>query len=357
MSEKVIRVGIAGAGTIADMAHCKCWREAGAEVVAMADTYPGRAARFAAKWDVPNAYETVTEMLAAHPEIDVVSVCVPPFAHKDVAIEALEAGKHIYLEKPSAASEAEMVEINEAVHRSGKLIMTGSHSIYSASMQATKRYIDAGNLGDIYFVRSISDRRRGTARGWFRQKEYGIGGVGMDTGSHSLDRMVYLLGTPKPVSVTARCYDKFADYIPEHSYKAASIAEGVEEDVPVADVEDTLIAFVQFDNGVTAYFENTWAVNMDGVNGVWLHGTKAGLSMNDAMVYSETDDNVLTNTKMEFPGGWGSHTDAFASFAECIRSGATETQSPGERAIIVCRITDAIYESAANGGKQICFDD
>jgi predicted dehydrogenase len=355
MSEVPIRVAIAGAGTIANMTHIEGWRDAGAEVIAVADTSPGRAQRFAAKWKVPSAFESVEAMLTAVPEIDVVSVCVPPFAHRDVAIACLEAGKHIYLEKPSAANEAEMVEINDTAHRVGKLIMTGSHSVYSPNLQAVKRYIEAGNLGEIYFAKSVSNRRRGTARGWFRQSQYGVGGVGMDTGSHSVDRMLFLLGSPKPVSVTARTYIKFGSYIPDRSYKAADIAEGIAADVPEADVEDMLVAFVQFENGITAIFENTWAVNIEGVNGTWIYGTKAGLSLGDGMVYSETPDRVLTDTKLSFPSGWGKHTDAFVSFIDCIRENK-ETQSPGERGIIAMRILDAIYASAAQGGKQICFD-
>ncbi len=355
MSEVPIRVGIAGAGTIANMTHIEGWREAGAQVVAVADNSPGRAAQFAAKWQVPSAFESVNGMLAAVPEIDVVSVCVPPYAHREVALASLQAGKHIYLEKPSAMNEAEMVEINDCAHRVGKLIMTGSHSVYSPNLQTVKRYIEAGHLGEVYFVKSVSDRRRGTARGWFRTKALGGGGVGMDTGSHSIDRVLFLLSSPKPVSVTARTYIQFGDLIPERSYKTADIAEGVESDVPVADVEDMLVAFVQFENGVTAVFENTWAVNIEGVNGLWIYGTKAGLSLDDGTVYSETEDGILTDTKLAFPKGWGRHTDAFASFIASIRANQ-QTQSPGERGILAMRILDAIYASAAQGGKQIVLD-
>ena len=355
MTETSIRVAIAGAGTIANLTHIEGWREAGAEVVAVADTFPGRAERFAAKWDIPHAFESVAEMVAAVPEIDVVSICVPPFAHHDVAMTSLEAGKHIYLEKPSAMNEAEMVAINDAAHRVGKLIMTGSHSVYSPNLQTVKRYIDTGHLGEIYFVKSVSDRRRGTARGWFRKKALGGGGVGMDTGSHAVDRVLFLLGSPKPLSVTARTYTKFGDYIPEHSYQAVDIAEGIESDVTEADVEDMLVAFVQFENGLTAIFENTWAVNMEGINGLWFYGTEAGLSVSDGMVYGETEEGVLTNTQLAFPTGFGRHTDAFASFIASIRAGE-ETQSPGERGILTMRILDAIYASAAEGGKQISLD-
>jgi len=354
MTEAPIRVGIAGTGTIANQRHIEGWREAGAEVVAAADVFPGRAARFAAKWKVPAAYESVADMLSGS-DLQVVSICVPPYAHRDVAVACLDAGKHIYLEKPSAMNEAETVEITEAAHRVGKLIMTGSNSVYSPQIQTAKRYIDAGNLGTVYFVKSVSDRRRGTARGWFREKAFGGGGVGMDTGSHSIDRVLFLLGAPKPVSVTATTFRNFPTYIPARSYSSVGIAEGVENDVPEADVEDMLVAMVRFENDVTATFENTWIANMEGGNGVWIYGTKAGLSLNDGMVYGETEDHLLTDTKLTYPQGTGRHTEAFAAFIECIRANR-ETQSPGERGIIAMRILDAIYASAAQGGKQIVFD-
>jgi predicted dehydrogenase len=353
MTQDNIRVGIIGAGHIANQRHIPNFREAGAEVVAICDVAEGRAVRLAAKWDVPHAFIDYRDMLDL-PDLDVVSVCVPPFVHEPVTLAAFEAGKHVYLEKPPAMSEEEMTRIVAAGRQAGKLLMVGSNMVYWSQMQELKRLIDAGELGDIYLVKSLGAGRRGIPRGWFRQKRLSGGGVGMDGGSHMIDRALFLLGTPTPVSVTARTYDHFAGYIPKKGYLAIDIEEGTEQDVPRMDVEDTVIAFVQFENDCTLVLETAWAANISGGGGLWMYGTRAGASLNPPTIYGESMDGDLTDTPIQFEPGPQTHVEAFTHFLECIREGK-DTQSPGERSIVTMRILDAIYRSAAAGGREICL--
>jgi predicted dehydrogenase len=346
-----VRVGIVGAGHIANQRHIPNYREAGAEVLALADVVGDRAARLAAKWEIPHAFADYRQMLAM-PELDAVSVCAPPFVHEEVSVAAFEAGKHVYLEKPPAMNEAEMVRIVAAGRKAGKLLMVGSNSVYWRQTQVLKEYIDSGALGEIYLIKSLGAGRRNIPRGWFRQRRLSGGGVGMDGGSHSLDRILYLLGTPKPVSVVARTYAPFASYIPKTSYRAIGIEEGAEADVPVMDVEDTVVAFVQFDTGCTLVLENAWAANISGGGGLWIYGTKAGASLNPLTLYGETDTGVLTDMQPVFSQGPQTHVEALAHFVECVREGV-ETQSPGERSVVTMRILDAIYRSASEGGREV----
>lgn len=354
MRDGKVCVGIVGAGHITNQRHIPNFREAGAEVLAIADIAEGRAARLAAKWNVPHAFTDYRDMLTIA-DLDAVSVCVPPFVHKEVAVAAFEAGKHVYLEKPPAMNEAEMIAIVQVGREAGKLLMAGSNSVYWNQTQVLKKMIDAGDLGEIYLVKSLGAGRRNIPRGWFRVKRLAGGGVGMDGGSHSLDRILYLLGTPKPVSVTARTYDKFADYIPKGGYLAIDIEEGTEKDVARMDVEDTLVAMIQFDNGCTVMLENAWAANISGGGGTWLYGTKAGVSLNPFTVYSESPQGVLTDMTPVVAEGPRTHVEALGHFVTCVREGR-ETDSPGERSIVTMRILDAIYKSAAAGGREIRLD-
>jgi predicted dehydrogenase len=353
MSTKPITVGIVGAGHIANQRHIPNFREAGAEVVAIADVVGDRAVRLAAEWNVPHAFDNYLDMLDL-PDLDVVSICVPPFVHEAVAVAAFEAGKHVYLEKPPAMNEEEMTCIVAAGRKAGKLLMAGSNTVYWNQTQALKRVIDSGALGDIYLVKSLGAGRRNIPRGWFRQRRLSGGGVGMDGGSHTLDRTLFLLDTPTPVAVTARTYDHFADYIPKRGYLAIDIEEGTEQDVPRMDVEDTVVAFIQFENDCTLILEAAWASNILGGGGLWMYGTKAGATLNPLMMYSENDDGELSDMPIDFEPGPQTHVEAFAHFLECITEGK-ETQSPGERSIVTMRILDAIYNSAAAGGREVCL--
>jgi predicted dehydrogenase len=84
----------------------------------LADAVAGRAARHG----IPYAFDDHRDMLAL-PEVDVVAVCTPPLAHAEVAIAAVEAGKHLHLEKPPAMNGAEMARIVRALRRAGVLAM------------------------------------------------------------------------------------------------------------------------------------------------------------------------------------------------------------------------------------------
>lgn len=351
MSSDKVRVGIIGTGRLATYAQAPDYVKAGANLIAVADCVPGRAEAFAAERGIPHAFSSYQEMLAL-PELEAVSVCVPPVAHEEVALAAFEAGKHVYLEKPPAMNAGEMERIVAAGRRAGKLLMTGSHSVYWRETQVLRQMIESGALGEIYVVKSRGGRRRGTPRGWFRDMARSGGGVGMDGSSHALDRVLFLLGSPKPIAVTARTYDHFRSYIPEGGYISIGIEQGTETDVPEADVEDTVIALVQFDNGCTAFIEDTWAVNAPKGGSLHLYGTRAGASLSPLQIYGELEHGVLTDTEPSFIAGPRTHEEALRHFTRCIRDGV-ETQSPGERGVILMRIIDAIYESAANDGAQV----
>src|SRR2546422_6931703 len=109
------KIGIIGAGGMAAY-HAQGFREAGAEIVALADVAPGAAERAAAKHGISRHFSDVAEMFRALPEIDAVSIIVPNKFHAPLAIAALKAGKHVFCEKPPGvnALEAALMKVTAA---------------------------------------------------------------------------------------------------------------------------------------------------------------------------------------------------------------------------------------------------
>jgi len=123
----MLRIGIIGSGSIARNAHMPGYRaQTDAEVVAVCDIVPGRAAAFAQEFGIAHAYESYEEMLRRE-QLDAVSVCTPNFAHHDTAIAALEAGLHVLCEKPIAMNLSEAREMVAAAHRKHKTLQIGLH--------------------------------------------------------------------------------------------------------------------------------------------------------------------------------------------------------------------------------------
>ena len=140
-----MKIGIIGCGIIAVNAHIPAYQKLGHEVVALADTVPGRAAKFAAQFGIACAYEAYHALLARE-DIDAVSVCVPTFLHEQVAVDVLEAGKHLYLEKPPALDEAGICHVVETAQRMGKILFVGSNSLYQPRFQIARRMVCEGKV-------------------------------------------------------------------------------------------------------------------------------------------------------------------------------------------------------------------
>ena len=347
-----IRVGIIGTGRIAVDSHIKDCRKAGGELLALADVAKGRAKRFAEQFDVPHAFDDYRELLAM-PEIDVVGICSPIHAHEENAVAAFEAGKHVLMEKPPAMNEAQMQRITDAGHAADKLLLVGSQSVYGPPLQDLRRRIEADDLGRIYMVHVRSCERRGTPHGWIRLKKFAGGGAGIDGNSHVLDRMLFLLGSPRPVSVVARTYNEFANQVSTSPYMDMDFTEGLTPDPEVKDVEDTTVYMVQFENGITAVVEVSKTAHLPNFGGCWIYGSKGGASVSDNRVHFDGPDgnDADEDLTLEPRGSW--HARMYEHLYDCIREGRSETQSPGERACLIMRIIDGMYRSAELDGRQV----
>jgi predicted dehydrogenase len=237
--------------------------------------------------------------------------------------------------------------------------------IYFPPVQSLKRKLDRGELGEIYHVECLKIIRRSFKRGWHRRKEIGGGGAGMDSAPHRLDAVLYLLDCPTVRSVSARTFDHFVQRPlppPEESgYLLMDVAEGVGDQEPPANVEDSLVAFIQYENGMTMVLRDFQSANMRNESKIRLYGTKQGAEFphtlaaheDPLLLFGEDEDGVTYDQRPQVASRHGgSHVAAYRHLFNCIREGK-ETLSPGERSVQVMRIVDAVYRSASEGGREI----
>ncbi|HET7615420.1 MAG TPA: Gfo/Idh/MocA family oxidoreductase, partial [Bacillales bacterium] len=185
MTEK-LKIGVIGAGGIARGVHLpnylKC--EDRVEIVAISDVVKENAERTAEEYSIPHVFTDYEEMLE-NVDLDAVSVCTPNKFHAPAAKAALDAGCHVLCEKPPAMTADEAKAMEEASRKSGKILTFGFHYRHAQETEVLKRFIDAGELGDIYAVNVKAVRRRGIP-GWgvFTNKELQGGGPLIDIGVH-----------------------------------------------------------------------------------------------------------------------------------------------------------------------------
>ena len=181
---------------------------------------------FAKQFNIPHTFSDYREMLE-RPDIDCVTIATPHNLHPRMVTDALMAGKHVLCEKPLAIRAADADAMVTLANEKG--LTLGCHYIFRLSPQIKqlKQAVDAGMLGDIYYV-----NMRWLARhtgfwfskdtGWRVSKEQAGGGILMGRGSHLIDAIWYVLGKPAVRSVYATCSNQLVGQEVE-DFAAASI--------------------------------------------------------------------------------------------------------------------------------------
>ena len=146
-------IGIIGCGKIAQVRHIPEYAaNKNAKLLGFYDINLDRAKALADQYG-GTAYETVEELLA-NPEIEAVSVCAANFAHAELTIAALNAGKHVLCEKPMATTLADCEAMVEAAEKNGKYLMIGHNQRLAKAHATAKELIDGGLIGDIVTFRT-----------------------------------------------------------------------------------------------------------------------------------------------------------------------------------------------------------
>lgn len=186
----VVGLGYWGPNLVRNLMELEC-----AEVAAICDSQPERLAAMSRRFSGVHATESYDEILADD-TIDAVAIATPVTSHHPLALAALEAGKHVFIEKPLAASAEECIELIRVASENGLVVMPGHTFLYSPPVVAIRDLISSGALGDLYFI-STSRVNLG-----LHQADVS---VTWDLGPHDFSILHYWLGeAPSFVSALSR---------------------------------------------------------------------------------------------------------------------------------------------------------
>ena len=343
MSKK-IKVGVIGTGGIANNSHLPGYSQIPdeCEIFALCDIDPVALAKTNAKFPVQHTFDDYRKMLELD-ELDAVSVCTPNYAHFQPTIDALNAGKHVFCEKPIAMNALEAAQMVAASRKTGKILQIGYCYRFANTNQTLKRYIDAGELGEIYYAHATAMRVRGIP-GWgvFIDKEKQGGGPLIDIGVHILDLSLWLMGHPKPISASGVTYQKFG--------KRGDVVGFMGQwDYTKFTVEDFASALIRFDNGATIMLESSFCANIPkDLFSTQILGTNGGAETDPFRIVQEKHKsvNVLEPT---IPNRNNNMYHAeIKDFVACVKEGR-EPLVTGEHGLMVAQIMDAIYQSSELG--------
>ena len=331
-----IHFGLIGCGRVAPR-HAQSFAElADARLVAVADVIESRAQRFAKEYRA-DAYTDYRRLLERR-DIDVVNICTPSGLHAQMAIEAMQAGKHVIVEKPMAMNLRDADRMIATEQATGVTLCVILQNRYNPPMQDLRRVVDEGKLGRLLLGNA-------TVR-WFRPQEYyedgwhGTytldGGALMNQSIHHIDALQWLMGDVESV---------FA--------YAATLAHKME-------AEDVGVVAVRFKSGALGSIEGstlTYPENLEG--SVAIFGERGsvkvgGTALNRKVLWKiegelEHEHTLLTRDQLDPSSVYGnSHKAVIADMIAAIRENrAPRTNAPEARKSVALVL--AIYESARIG--------
>ncbi|MCG7410120.1 Gfo/Idh/MocA family oxidoreductase [Paenibacillus sp. ACRRX] len=350
LTVKPLRVGVVSTGGIFRGAHMPAFvANPYTEIVAVCDPHKSSACEVADELGQVRVYTEWQEMLERE-DLDIIDICSPNYLHATVAIAALEHGFHVFCEKPDAISPEEAIKMQEAAERSGKVLMVMRNNRFRPRSRFLKQWINDGGAGELYTGRCGWLRRKGIPGkgGWFTTKSMSGGGPLIDLGVHMIDLAVWLMGNPKPISVTGATYSHFGQ---AHIKGETRVVEG-----NTYDVEDLATGFIRFDNGATLQVEVSWASHIEQDElFVEMRGTKAGFSLKNEefKLFTDMAGEPLNQMPQVPMGGWG-HQENVNHFVDVVR-GVVEPDFTPDQGIDMIRILDAMYRSAKEG-REIRLD-
>ncbi len=351
------KIGIIGAGGMLRFHH-DGFMAANAEVIAVADVNPEAAARAAAKNGIAKSFGSPQEMFTACPELDAVSIITPNKFHAPLAIAALQAGKHVFCEKPPALHADEVREMIAAEKASGKLLMFNFNNRARPESYAMQEYIRAGEVGTILAAQAKWIRRTGIPGfgGWFTDKSLAGGGSLIDL-LHMLDLATYFMGCPQPAHVLARTFDNF---ITNPAFKGPW---GLADGNGPTDVENAAHGMITFTGGQVLSFQISWAEMVKGEEvSVTFQGTKAGgavrrmfgidgmdeTAVDSCELYTqENGRSVNRNIIVPKDESMGRIRSAM-NFIRSVEGTEVPLNTPAQ-ALALMQIIDATYTSARTG--------
>jgi predicted dehydrogenase len=267
------RLGIIGTGMIAEK-HLDAIKKNGRlQVTWLANRGEEKLRKVQQQFSVPNATTDYRELINAA-DVDAVLICTPPNLHKEMFIDCIQAGKHVFIEKPAAMTLDEIDEMIRAKNAFPELLVcdcSARHSRLQPKFRMVKEIIDSGALGDIYFIHHNSIWRNGRPgieyhpeAKWFMDKAISGGGPLFDWGVYDLSFHLGVLGD-RPV------LESVSDVLLQSGH------DDFDPGAHTYDVEEMFSAHIRLSGGLRYYWERGNHANMDVPNETRIYGSKAGL--------------------------------------------------------------------------------
>jgi predicted dehydrogenase len=342
--------GIIGTGMIGAYHAQAIQAMSGGNLYGVAGRNPERASEMAKQFNV-RSFASVDEMLAER-SIDIITICTPSGAHFEPAMAAIEAGKHVIVEKPLEVTVERIDKMRAAADTAGVTLAAVLNRRFKPAVEAARQAVAEGRFGQLNsasaYIKWFRDQAYYDSAAWRGTWALDGGGVLMNQGIHSIDILLHLAGPVKTVQANTACLSH----------------EGIE-------VEDIAVALLEFQNGARGVIEGStcsWSSTGHPAR-IQLAGTEGSLFLADETVeiwdfMHEAPEDERIRTEYRHGAGvsaggndpntisFHKHQLNFEEIVTAINEGREPSTSATEARKGV-ELLEAIYKSARENGAKI----
>jgi predicted dehydrogenase len=327
-----IRVGVVGAGAIAQLAHLPLLSKLrGAQLVALCDNDRPKARALADRFDIPDVFTDIEDLLEFD-ELDAVVVATPNHLHEPHVLSALAAKVHVLCERPLSLTARGVERILASANRVDRKVFVANNHRFRSDVQALDRFLRGGELGKLTGIRAGVYQPRLRHEGWRARRAEAGGGAFFDQGLPMVDLAMWLADYPAPVRVWA------------HMDRPRGTA-----------VEESALVTLECESGVAFTFDISWAYV--GYEERWWFETlssRGSARLAPLRVVKELNGKPTDVS----PGGAAARESSFnqsyrAELAHFLSVVAEETpyEAPTDQ-LVLHKVVEAAYRSA-DEGKEV----
>lgn len=326
-----LRVGLLGVGAIAQTVHLPVLSTLpDVEITAVGDPARTTARAIADRFEIPKVHRSDEDLLD-DPELDAVLLCTPNHLHEEQAVTALQAGKHVLVERPLAFTAKGAERVVKAAEKADRALMVALNTRFRSDVLAIRPFIRTGELGQIFFVRAGWFHRKVRVKRptWRHKRDTSGGGALMDLGVQALDLCLWMMDYPEIERVSAYAHP----------------GEAME-------VEDSATVLLGMKAGGAISVDVSWSLmGPRDRHNLAILGTGGAAGLSPLAVHKEMEHGLVEVTPQLGPerenAYMASYREALLAFVRAAR-GVGGFTAPREQ-VRLMRLIELAYESIAKG--------
>jgi len=326
-----IGIALIGSGYIAHYHARALQGQPGVQIRALCSLDGPDAQAFAQTYGIPEVTDTTKDLLGRR-DIQAVIISTPNSFHAPYALDFMQHGQDVFVEKPMAINADQGREMVQCARDKQRILMVGHMWRFDTEVDYVRDLVQTGQLGDIVKTKGYGIHVNWGPEGWFVRKDLAGGGALADMGVHAVDAVRYILGDPRPMRVYAQISTAFGDY----------------------DVDDTGILMITWETGTVSVIESGWwHTHADGPEAsTQVFGTQGYASvfptLHKLKVGDKMEETVPDMPKRQEHCDQVIYTRQMQHFVKCLRTRQAPAPGAGHGQVVL-QIVDAAYESAQTG--------